>query len=105
MDNNDKIFPAEFLSQTAEYHFRQYDPTTNVIYRIVLGFILLAMFSMFFIKININVKSLGAIKSSTEHNEIKALVSGRIDSIFLQENQHVLKGQVLVKLSDAAISQ
>ncbi|MFD0751884.1 HlyD family secretion protein [Mucilaginibacter calamicampi] len=105
MDENDKIFPAEFLSQTAEYHFNQNNPKTNIIYKIVLGFVIVAIFSMFFIKININVKSLGTIKSSTEHNEVKALVSGRIDSIGLAENAHVVKGQILVKLSDAAISQ
>src|ERR1700712_4885748 len=104
-NNNDKIFPAEFLSLTAEYHFRKYDPNTSIIYRMVLGFVLLALLAMFFVKVNINVKSLGTIKSATEHNEIKALVSGRIDSMVLKENMHVTKGQILVTLKDAAIAQ
>ncbi len=105
MDNNDKVFPAEFLSLTAEYHFRKYDPKTNIIYRMVLAFTLLALVAMFFVKVNINVKSLGTIKSTTEHNEIKALVSGRIDSMVLKENMHVTQGQVLVTLKAAALNQ
>ncbi|SEM76799.1 HlyD family secretion protein [Mucilaginibacter gossypiicola] len=105
MDNNNKVFPAGFLSSTAEYHFRKYDPKTNIIYKMVLGFTVLALVSIFFIKVNINVKSLGTIKSSTEHNEIKPLVSGRVDTMLLKENMHVTKGQVLVTLKAAAINQ
>ncbi|WP_091155378.1 HlyD family secretion protein [Mucilaginibacter pineti] len=105
MDNKDKVFPAEFLSLTAEYHFRKYDPQTNIIYKMVIGFVLLALVAIFFVKVNINVKSLGTIKSTTEHNEIKALVAGRIDTMLLTENMHVKKGQVLVTLTAAAINQ
>jgi len=105
MDNNDKIFPAEFLSLTAEYHFQKYNPQTSIIYRMVLFFVLLALLSIFFIKVNINVRSAGSIKSSTEHNEIKALVSARVDTLFLKENMHVTQGQVMVILKSAAINQ
>ena len=104
MDKNE-IFPAEFMSLTTEYHFHKYNPKTNIIYRIVLSFTLLAIISMFFIKVNINVKSAGIIKSPTEHNEIKTLVSARVDSVFLKENMHVTKGQVLVVLKSEAITQ
>ena len=106
MDNrNDKIFPAEFLSLTAEYHFQKYKSQTNAVYCMVLGIVFLALFSMFFIKVNINVKSLGTIKSSTEHNEIKSLVSATVDSLFIKENQRVSKGQILLRLKAAAINQ
>lgn len=105
MTKNDKIFPAEFISQTTEYHFQKYNQRTYLIYKIVLGFVLLALGAMFFIKININVKSAGIIKSTVERNEVKALVSGRIDSMFLKENMAVKKGQVLVVLKAEALSQ
>nr|WP_067055159.1 HlyD family efflux transporter periplasmic adaptor subunit [Mucilaginibacter sp. L294] len=105
MDNKNKVFPAEFLSLTAEYHFRKYDPQTNIIYKMVIGFVLLALVAIFFVKVNINVKSLGTIKSTTEHNEIKALVAGRVDTMLLTENMHVKKGQVLVTLIASAINQ
>ncbi|QQL50455.1 HlyD family secretion protein [Mucilaginibacter ginkgonis] len=100
-----ELFPADFMALTTEYHFHKYDPSTTLIYRIVLGFTLLALFSMFFIKINVNIKSAGVIKSPFEHNEVKTLVSAKVDSSFLKENMHVKKGQVLVVLKADAIAQ
>ncbi|MHA4896208.1 HlyD family secretion protein [Pedobacter sp. PWIIR3] len=105
MSNYEKIFPAAFISQTTEYHFHKYNPYTLVIYRCVLGIVLVSLFAMFFIKVNINVKSAGVIKSQSEHNEIKSLVSARVDSVFVKENMQVKKGQVLVKLKADAINQ
>src|ERR1700744_6106150 len=105
MDNKENIFPAEFMSLTAEYHFKKYNSETNIIYKMMLCFVVLALISVFFVKVNINVKSAGSIKSTTEHNEIKTLVSASVDSLYIAENQHVTKGQVLVKLKAAAINQ
>lgn len=105
MNNKENIFPAEFMSLTAEYHFRKYSSETNIIYKMVLGFVVIVLISIFFVKVNINVKSAGAIKSTTAHNEIKTLVSASVDSLYISENQHVAKGQVLVKLKAAAINQ
>jgi hypothetical protein len=59
METNDKIFPAEFLSSTAEYHFSKYDPQTNTIYKMILGFVLLALVAMFFVKGKHQCKKLG----------------------------------------------
>ncbi|TWR24196.1 HlyD family efflux transporter periplasmic adaptor subunit [Mucilaginibacter achroorhodeus] len=105
MDTDDKIFPAEFMSNTAEFHFQKYNPKSNILYRMVLGFVLVAFAAIFFVKVNINVKSLGTIKSTTERTDLKALVSGRIDSMNLKENMRVTKGQILVKLTAAAINE
>lgn len=104
MEKNN-IFPAEFMSMTTEYHFHKYNPRTSIIYRMVLGLVLLAIISMFFIKVNISVKSAGVITSSTGQDEIKTLVSARVDSMYMTENMHVKKGQVLVILKAAALNQ
>jgi multidrug resistance efflux pump len=105
MNNHERIFPAEFISSTTEYHFLKYNPQTLIIYRFVLAMIFITFLAMFFIKVNINVKSAGIIKSQIEHNEIKSLVAARVDSVFLKENMYVKKGQVLVKLKADAITQ
>ncbi|MES2828614.1 MAG: HlyD family efflux transporter periplasmic adaptor subunit [Bacteroidota bacterium] len=105
MSNNEKIFPAEFIALTTEYHFHKYNPRTLIIYRFVLGLVFLTLFAMFFIKVNINVKSAGIIKSQSEHNEIKSLVSARVDSVFVKENMKVKKGQVLIILKADALAQ
>ncbi|MES2455655.1 MAG: HlyD family efflux transporter periplasmic adaptor subunit [Bacteroidota bacterium] len=105
MSNYEKIFPAEFISQTTEYHFHKYNPYTLVIYRIVLALIFTAFIAMCFIKVNINVKSAGIVKAQTEHNEIKALVSAKVDSVFIKENLPVKKGQIMVVLKSDALTQ
>lgn len=100
-----QIFPAEFMAMTTEYHFHKYNPKTNRIYRIVLGIVLFAILSLFFIKVDVNVKSVGVITSTTAHDQIKSLVSAQVDSVFIKENLPVKKGQVLVVLKAAALSQ
>lgn len=105
MSNYDKIFPAEFISLTTEYHFHKYNPRTLIIYRFVLGLVLCTLFALFFIKVNINVKSQGIIKSEADHNEIKSLVSARVQSIHIRENMQVKKGQILIVLKSEAITQ
>ncbi|RZJ63614.1 MAG: HlyD family efflux transporter periplasmic adaptor subunit, partial [Flavobacterium sp.] len=105
MSNYDKIFPAEFMSLTTEYHFHKYNPRTLIIYRFVLGLVLFTLLALFFIKVNINVKSQGIIKSQADHNEIKSLVAARVQSIHIKENMKVKKGQVLVVLKSDAITQ
>lgn len=104
MEKHD-IFPAEFMSMTTEYHFHKYNPQTTIIYRMVLALVLLAIISLFFIKVNVSVKSAGMITSTTGHDEIKSLVSAQVDSVFFKENMHVKKGQLLVKLKAAALTQ
>ncbi|GAB3924097.1 HlyD family secretion protein [Mucilaginibacter myungsuensis] len=99
------IFPAEFMAMTTEYHFHKYNPKTNLIYRMVLAIIVLAVLAMFFIKVDVNVKSAGMVTSTTGHDDIKTLVSARVDSVLIKENMPVKKGQVLVVLKAAALSQ
>ena len=105
MNNNEKIFPAEFISLTTEYHFHKYNPRTLFIYRFVLALIFAAFIAMLLIKVNISVKSAGVVKSQSEHNEIKSLVSARVDSVFIKENMKVKKGQILIKLKAEALTQ
>lgn len=104
MEKHD-IFPAEFMSMTTEYHFHKYNPQTTLIYRMVLGLVLLAIVALFFVKVDVSVKSVGVITSTTGHDDIKSLVSARVDSVFIKENMAVKKGQVLVVLKAAALTQ
>jgi multidrug resistance efflux pump len=104
MEKNE-LFPAEFMTMTTEYHFHKFNPKTSIIYKMVLGLVVLVFFGMMVIKVNINVKSVGIITSTLGHDEIKSLVSARVDSVFMKENMHVKKGQILVKLRAGALNQ
>lgn len=97
--NADKhIFPAEIIEYTAEYHFQEHHSRSKLIYQCILVFLVAALFSILFIKVDVNVKSAGLFRPVGERNEIKALVAGRVDSVLIKENEHVKQGQVLVTI-------
>jgi multidrug resistance efflux pump len=95
MDQNKYIFPQEIIENTAEFHFHTHHSGTRVIYQAMLLALLGAFLGLFFIKVDVNVKSTGLFRPVEERNDIKPLVSGRIDSVFITENKHVKAGQVL----------
>ena len=103
MDSNKYIFPQEIIENTAEYHFHSHNSATKAIYQIMLVALTAAILAIFFIKVDVNVKSTGIFRPSAERNEIKPLISGRIDSLFIKENQHVKAGQVLLTIRKETI--
>jgi multidrug resistance efflux pump len=95
---NNKIFPPEILEYTADYHFHQHHTRSHLIYQLLMLIVIVAFISLFLIAVDVSVKSTGIIRSTDDRNEIKALVSGRLDSVFVSENQRVQKGQTLLKI-------
>ncbi|MCZ4222495.1 HlyD family secretion protein [Pedobacter rhodius] len=98
MDSEKYIFPKEVIENTAEYHFHSHNSNTKIIYQVLLGTLVLAFISMFIIRVDVNVKSAGLFRPTAERNEIKPLIAGRVDSLFIKENMHVKAGQVLLTI-------
>lgn len=103
MDNEKHIFPQEIIENTAEYHFHAHNSFGKTIYQVILVALTLAFGAIFFIKVDVNVRSTGIFRPEAERNEIKPLISGRIDSLYIKENMHVKAGQVLLTISKDAI--
>ncbi len=93
-----KIFPSEILEQTADYHFQRYNQRSIALYRIILLIVLISLVAIFFIKVDVSVNSPGIIKSDVERAVIKPLISGVVDSIYVQENDLVTKGDVILTI-------
>jgi len=98
MEHRHYIFPEEIIQNTAEYHFQRHNSASKIIYQIILVSLTVAIFAMFFVKVDVNVRSAGIFRSMQERNEIKPLVAGRIDSVFIRENGHVRAGQILLTI-------
>ncbi|WP_421943185.1 HlyD family secretion protein [Pedobacter sp.] len=98
MDSEKYIFPKEVIENTAEYHFHSHNSRTKIIYQVLLVALIVAFISIFLIKVDVNVKSTGLFRPTAERNEIKPLVAGRVDSLFIKENMHVKAGQVLLTI-------
>lgn len=98
MKSDNYIFPQEIIENTAEFHFHSHHSGSKSIYQTVLITLLIAFVSLFFIKVDVNVKSSGRCRSIEERGIVKPLVSGRIDSVFVRENDHVRSGQILMTI-------
>ena len=96
--NSNKIFPPEILEYTSDYHFHQHNTRSQLVYQMLMLIIIISFISLFIIAVDVSVRSTGIIRSTDDRNEIKALVSGRLDSVFVSENQRVVKGQTLLKI-------
>ncbi|TDE16471.1 HlyD family secretion protein [Dyadobacter psychrotolerans] len=96
--NSNKIFPPEILEYTSDYHFHQHNTRSQLVYQMLMLITIISFISLFVIAVDVSVRSTGIIRSTDDRNEIKALVSGRLDSVFVSENQRVVKGQTLLKI-------
>src|SRR3546814_4178177 len=95
MADNNKIFPSEIVEYTAERHFQRHNTRTTIIYQVVLACLILAFCCLWFIKVEISVKSAGIFRAETGRNVVKASVPGTVDSVFIRENKYVEAGQIL----------
>ncbi|RZK19098.1 MAG: HlyD family efflux transporter periplasmic adaptor subunit [Pedobacter sp.] len=98
MDSEKYIFPKEVIENTAEYHFHSHNSNTKIIYQVLLVTLVIAFIALFVVRVDVNVKSTGLFRPTAERNEIKPLIAGRVDSLFIKENMHVQAGQVLLTI-------
>lgn len=100
-----KLFPAEIVEFTAEYHFNKHNPRTLIVYQLSLLLVVAAFVSLFLVKVDVSVKGAGVLRSVQEDHVIKAIVSGRIEEVLVGENQRVEAGQVLAKIRTDILDQ
>lgn len=77
---------------------------SQIIYIVVILTLILALASLPFIYVNVNIQSSGIIRPIAEKTEIKTLVAGRIDQILVRNGQYVTKGLPLAILDNDRIN-
>src|SRR5690606_29005330 len=100
-----KLFPAEIVEFTAEYHFNRHYPRTLIVYQLLLLLVLGAIIALFVVKVDVSVKGTGVLRAVQEDHAIKAIVSGRIEEVLVAENQRVEAGQVLARIRTDILDQ
>ena len=100
-----KLFPAEIVEFTAEYHFNKHNRRTLIVYQLLLLLVVGAIVSVFVVKIDVSVKGTGLLRAVQEDHAIKAIVSGRIEEVLVAENQRVEAGQVLARIRTDILDQ
>jgi HlyD family secretion protein len=98
------IYFKYFYEDTIEYHLSKNSTKSQIIYiTIVLTFII-AVVLLPFIFVNVTVQGGGIIRPVTEKTEVKALVSGRIATIYISDEQQVFKGDTLLIIQSDKLS-
>ncbi|MCE7055208.1 HlyD family secretion protein [Algoriphagus sp. AGSA1] len=93
-----RIFPAEVIEFSLEGHFHRHHSRTSIIYQLVISSLVIGFVSLFFIRVTVSVNGIGILRPASERNTVKSPVNGRIDEVFVQENQFVKAGTVLFTL-------
>ncbi|WP_146113716.1 HlyD family secretion protein [Sphingobacterium gobiense] len=93
-----RIFPAEIIEYSVEHHFHRHHTRTLVVYQVLLCAFIIGFISLFFIRVSINVIGGGTLRPVVERNVIKSPVNGKLDRVFIKENQRVATGDVLFTL-------
>src|SRR3546814_2807216 len=102
-----RIFPAEVMKFTADYHFQQHHTRSNLVYILVLLLLIFAFISLIFIQVDVSVSSQGILTASTERNTVKSPINGRVREVFVRENltvrseEHTSELQSLMRISYA----
>ncbi|MCH7401173.1 HlyD family secretion protein [Belliella kenyensis] len=91
--NHNDIFPPEILESTTSYYFKRYDSKSIILYQVVLVLLISIFVGIFVIKVDVNVQGVGMIKSVENRNQLRSIVTGSIDSVFVSENSRIKKGQ------------
>lgn len=71
---------------------------SQLIYLTVLVAIVIALLAAVFIKVDVSVNVPGIVRPVLEKSELRSLTGATIDSVLVQEGQHVEAGQVLLHL-------
>lgn len=93
-----QLFPVEVIEHSTFTWIPRVQVRTQVIYTTVLLAVLVSLLALPFIKVDVSVKSGGIVRPITEKNELRSFVAGTIEEVMVAEGQHVVKGQMILRL-------
>jgi HlyD family secretion protein len=100
-----KLFPKEIIANSAEANFHKHTVKTKLIYTTILLFIIGALASLPFIFVDVSVRSQGIITSVTERNQLTSLVSGKINKLYIQENEPIKQGEKVAEIASPLLQE
>lgn len=104
MPELNRIYPAAGASFYIEKHFRDYRNGSLVLYYLLLGIFISAFILLFFLRVDISVRSAGLFRSPSERTEIRSLVAATVEKVLVKENDHVTAGAPLIQLLSNSVN-
>lgn len=94
------MLSMEHISNSSFSYLPSLRTRYHLIYWVIMIAIIGSLFASKFVYTDIYVSSSGVIRPATERTEIRSLVSGIVDSIFLKDGDLVEKDQLVIKVKD-----
>jgi len=70
------------------------------IYFMVIGMVVISIVSLPFIKTTISIRSTGIIRPADERTEVKPIITGNLDQLYVRDGDTVKKGQLIASIKD-----
>lgn len=90
------LLPPEWIENSIESYTHQQTTTSQKIYWMVLGLVLVSLIALPFVYIDISVQGNGVVRPIAERTEIKAPITELVDSVHVREGATVNKGDVIL---------
>lgn len=90
-----QILPPESIDYLPEAYLPGVQVRSQLIYALLLLAVTGALVAMPFVEVDVSVQSTGVVRTLGEKTELKSLVSGRIKTVNVRENQMVYAGDTL----------
>jgi|GEM_PF-2122466 Multidrug resistance efflux pump len=104
MSRSKSILPIQQASLTAEALFNRLSRSGSYIYSATLLLLLVGLPLLLSVKIDIVARAPGLLKSPMPNHRLNSLVTGIIDTVYIQEYQYIEKGDTLLRMEQAALT-
>ena len=101
--NGKKRLPLEVFR--TEYTYSPVPVSSHLIYTSIILLLIATLFALPFLLIDVSIKSYGSLKSVTEQNVLKATSSGLVKTVFVRENAHVKRGDLLYAVTSPILEE
>lgn len=91
------LLPDEWIEDSIETYIYQRTTKSQVIYWIVLLFVMVTLVALPFIYVDISVQGNGMVRPIAEKSEINAVLTEQVDSIYVREGQQIHKGELILR--------
>lgn len=93
-----QIFPAEVIKNSSEQFLYETSKRNQLIYSTLLIVLIGTLLSLPFIYVDVSIRSQGILQPIQERTNVKVLLNGKIQNLYIQENQRVKAGDTLAIL-------
>lgn len=100
-----KIFPFQMVSPSVEALNARHSKRSTIIYWTILLMLIGFFVSMPFVEIEVNTRSRGMIRSDLANNQLVAAVSGRVEEVYISNNQAVSIGDTLIVINSSSLQE